>query len=383
MSEVLKINNEAVFDNNQEELSDKEKKLIQENKDLFQLQFETHKSTIVRNLDKANKKLLVNMYQTDADVKKQVDRLENDIKQDATTNKYYQNFLKRINKIKNPQKKEQRKLMGLMQLASMKCIAVMNAEVSSKWKKWDTIEKVLSASFYKVKNSGVDGFMGPNTASVFMDILGRDPSLPKFDGTISKALIKKIYDECQPVAQPQIAPTPAPVPQPQEQTPPAAPDIQKPNTEEPKPNVPQSQIPAPVIETPIPPKTENQETPGTESISAEQITTLNTDCEELVQGVNYLIPNKKLTLAKSTINEKTKYSNTIYYEKDGQKMKIMDIGVDMAQTGDKGFVNYYRDRKGNPINTKVSIDNIGDDIKLQLMPQIVEIINHIENRPAA
>lgn len=213
--------------------------------------------------------------------------------------------------------------------------------------------------------------MGPNTASVFMDILGRDPSLPKFDGTISKALIKKIYDECQPVAQPQ------------EQTPPAAPDIQKPNTEEPKPNVSQPQIPAPVIETPIPPKTENQETPGTESISAEQITTLNTDCEELVQGVNYLIPNKKLTLTKSTINEKTKYSNTIYYEKDGQKMKIMDIGVDMAQTGDKGFVNYYRDRRGNPINTKVSIDNIGDDIKLQLMPQIVEIINHIENSPAA
>ena len=39
--------------------------------------------------------------------------------------------------------------------------------------------------------------MGPNTTSVFMDILARDPSLPQFDGTISKALIQKMYNECQ------------------------------------------------------------------------------------------------------------------------------------------------------------------------------------------
>jgi hypothetical protein len=31
-----------------------------------------------------------------------------------------------------------------------------------------------------------------------MDILGRDPNLPPFDGTISKILIKKIYEECHP-----------------------------------------------------------------------------------------------------------------------------------------------------------------------------------------
>jgi len=135
MSEVLKIKDQVLFDNNQEDLSDAEKKLIQENKDLFQLQFDTHKSEIVRNLDKANKKLMGNIYKTDAQVKSQIDRLEKDIIQDANTNKYYQNFLKKINTIQNPQKKEERKLMGLMQLASMKCIAVMNAEVSTKWKK--------------------------------------------------------------------------------------------------------------------------------------------------------------------------------------------------------------------------------------------------------
>lgn len=111
MVDTLKIKNETLFDNKQEELSDKERKLIQENKELFQLQFETHKSAIVRNLDKSNKKLLDNMYKTDAEVKKQIDRLEKDIQQDVKINKYYQNFLKKINKIKNPQRKQERKLM--------------------------------------------------------------------------------------------------------------------------------------------------------------------------------------------------------------------------------------------------------------------------------
>lgn len=46
-----------------------------------------------------------------------------------------------------------------MQLASMKCIAIMNAEMQNKWKKGDTIQTVLSSSFYRVRNSGVDGIM--------------------------------------------------------------------------------------------------------------------------------------------------------------------------------------------------------------------------------
>lgn len=196
MTEVLKIKGQEVFDNKQGELSEKTRKLIQENKELFQLQFDTHKSEIVRNLDKANKKLLGNMYKSDTEVKTEMDRLEKDIQEDPQINTYYQNFLKRINKIKNPERKQERKLMGLMQLASMKCITVMNAEVQKKWKRGTTIAEVLSHSFYKVKNSGVDGIMGPNTTSVFMDILSRDNTLPQFDGTISKVLIKKIYDEC-------------------------------------------------------------------------------------------------------------------------------------------------------------------------------------------
>ena len=75
------------------------------------------------------------MYKNDAEVKKEIDRLEKDIQEDQQINNYYQNFLKRIDKIKNPERKEERKLMGLMQLASMKCITVMNAEVQKKWKR--------------------------------------------------------------------------------------------------------------------------------------------------------------------------------------------------------------------------------------------------------
>lgn len=159
MENILKIKNQVLFDNQQEDLSTAEKKLIQENKELFQLQFETHKNTIVRNLDKANKKLIKNMYHNDTEVKSQIDRLESDVQQDTNINKYYKIFIKKINRIKNVQKREERKLIGLMQLASMKCISVMNAEVHTKRKKGDTIEKVLSNSFYKVRNGGVDGFM--------------------------------------------------------------------------------------------------------------------------------------------------------------------------------------------------------------------------------
>ncbi|MEI7563519.1 MAG: hypothetical protein WCJ39_08020 [bacterium] len=159
MPEVLKIKGQEVFDNKQGELSEKTRKLIQENKELFQLQFDTHKSEIVRNLDRANKKLLGNMYKNDTQVKTQIDWLEKDIQQDDSVNKYYQNFLNRINKIKNPERKQERKLMGLMQLASMKCITVMNAEVQKKRKRGTTIAEVLSHSFYRVKNSGIDGVM--------------------------------------------------------------------------------------------------------------------------------------------------------------------------------------------------------------------------------
>jgi len=134
MSEVLKIKDQVLFDNNSNELSERTRKLIQENKELFQLQFDTHKSEIVRNLDKANKKILGNIY-NDTEVKTQIDWLENDIQQDAKVNKQYKNFMKKINRIKNPQKKEERKLMGLMQLSAMKCIALMNAEAQNKWKK--------------------------------------------------------------------------------------------------------------------------------------------------------------------------------------------------------------------------------------------------------
>jgi hypothetical protein len=111
MIDILKIKDQQLFDDKQEELSDKERKLIQENKELFQLQFETHKGAIVRNLDRANKKIIGNFYRTDNEVKTQIDWLEKDIQEDPKINQLYQTFLKKIEKIKNPEKKENKKLM--------------------------------------------------------------------------------------------------------------------------------------------------------------------------------------------------------------------------------------------------------------------------------
>lgn len=192
--EWLKINNEKLFDQDKNTVSDVEKKAISENLQEFQKQFKDFKAEIVHNLDKANKDILVKLYNENAEVKKQIDGIIQTINEDPSYQSKY------ITMTSWPLEK---RLMGVMQMGAAICVNTMQTKVEG----YNTIQKVLQDSYYKgIKNSWFDGMQGPNTTSVFIDILSR--SGEKFDGTITTSLIEHIYTACHDLEKNPVNPKP-------------------------------------------------------------------------------------------------------------------------------------------------------------------------------